>query len=112
MNNLFASLPPSGAPDEQFSQLLAQPGLRIERIVSNGQASPPDFWYQQAHGEWVVLLRGEALLRFADEAQAHLLKAGDYLDIAPQRRHRVDATSADGPTIWLAVHYGALAEGE
>ena len=45
MNNLFASLPPSGTPDEEFSELLAQPGLRIERIVSNGQASPPDFWY-------------------------------------------------------------------
>ena len=41
MNNLFASLPPSGTPDEEFSELLAQPGLRIERIVSNGQNSPP-----------------------------------------------------------------------
>ena len=112
MNNLFASLPPSGTPDEEFSELLAQPGLRIERIVSNGQASPPDFWYQQTQGEWVVLIQGEALLRFEDEAQARHLTTGDYLDIAPQRRHRVDATRLDGPTIWLAVHYGAIAEPE
>ncbi len=106
MDNLFAKLPSSSAPEEEFRQLLAQPGLRIERIVSTGQASPPGFWYDQPQGEWVLLIQGEAGLRFADEAQARHLKAGDYVDIAPHRRHRVDWTSHAPITVWLAVHYG------
>jgi len=106
MDNLLANLPPSSAPEEEFRQLLAQPGLRIERIVSTGQACPPGFWYDQPHGEWVLLIQGEAGLRFADEGQARHLKAGDYVDIAPHRRHRVDWTSHAPITVWLAVHYG------
>lgn len=104
MSNLFA-IPPTALAAEQFSELLARPGLRIERIVSTGQCSPPDFWYDQADGEWVALLQGEARLRFADEAAARHLRAGDCVDIAPHRRHRVDWTPADQVTIWLAVFY-------
>lgn len=103
--NLFAELPAAPAAAEQFAELLAHPGLRIERIVSTGQSSPPDFWYDQSEGEWVLLLQGEAKLRLADEAAARHLKAGDFLDIAPHRRHRVDWTPADRITIWLAVFY-------
>lgn len=105
MDNLFAKLPPPDSPTEQFWQLLARPGLTIERIVSTGQSSPPGFWYDQPEGEWVLLVQGEASLRFADEAQARRLKAGDYLHIAPHRRHRVDWTSPDQTSVWLAVHY-------
>lgn len=105
MDNLFANLPPPDSPTEQFSQLLVQPGLTIERIVSTGQSSPPGFWYNQPEGEWVLLVQGEAGLRFADETQARQLKAGDYLHIAPHRRHRVDWTSPDQTSVWLAVHY-------
>lgn len=104
-SNLYANLPRSTLQNEQFSDLLQRPGLRIERIVSTGQCSPPDFWYEQTEGEWVVLLQGEARLRFADEAEARHLHAGDWLDIAPQRRHRVDWTPADQVTVWLAVFY-------
>jgi len=105
MDNLFTDLPPLHAVDETFQQLLARSGLRIERIVSSGQASAPDFWYDQPQGEWVLLVQGEAGLRFADEAELRHLKAGDYVDIAPHRRHRVEWTSRDPVTIWLAVHY-------
>jgi cupin 2 domain-containing protein len=105
MDNLFANLPRSTLENEHFFELLKRPGLRIERIVSTGQSSPPDFWYDQPTGEWVLLLQGEARLRFADEAESRHLKAGDYLDIAAHRRHRVDWTSADETTVWLAVHY-------
>lgn len=104
-SNLYANLPRSTLQNEHFSDLLQRPGLRIERIVSTGQCSPPDFWYEQTEGEWVVLLQGEARLRFADEAEARHLHAGDWLDIAPQRRHRVDWTPADQVTVWLAVFY-------
>ena len=88
--NLFGQLPRSTAVNEQFSKLLQRPGLRIERIVSTGQNSPPDCWYDQPGGEWILLIQGEAKLRFADEAEARHLQAGDYLDIAAQRKHRVE----------------------
>ncbi len=107
MDSLFAGLLRSTAKNEQFSELLARPGLRIERIVSTGQCSPADFWYDQPDGEWVLLIRGAAHLRFADEAEARPLRPGDFVDIAPHRRHRVDWTDPDQPTIWLAVHYSA-----
>ncbi len=103
--NLFADLPDGPQAGERFDSLLTRPGLRIERIVSTGQASPPGFWYQQADAEWVVLLSGVARLRFEDEADVRQLVAGDWLYIAPQRRHRVDWTAAEIPTVWLAVHY-------
>ena len=45
MTNIFEQLPRSTAKNEQFYELLQHPGLKIERIVSTGQASPPDFWY-------------------------------------------------------------------
>ena len=102
---LFADLPALPLAAEEFRDLLRRPGLRIERIVSAGQCSPPDFWYDQAEGEWVLLLEGEARLRFADEIEARHLRPGDFIDIAPQRRHRVDWTPADRQTVWLAVFY-------
>ena len=105
--NLFADLPRSTLPAEQFSELLTRPGLRIERIVSTGQASPPDFWYDQAQAEWILLLQGRAALRFADEPVARPLAAGDFVEIAAHRRHRVDWTDPDQPTVWLAIHYAA-----
>ena len=105
INNLFAELPTAALQDEQFSTLLERSELRIERIVSTGQASPPDFWHDQPGGEWVLVVQGEAKLRFADEAEARHLKAGDFLEITPRRQHRVDWTPADQVTIWLAIHY-------
>lgn len=104
LNHLFDALPALSAP-EQFTELLARPGLRIERIVSSGQASPPGFWYDQPEGEWVLVVAGEARLRFADEDEPRQLKAGDFIDIAPHRRHRVEWTNPQQQTIWLAIHY-------
>ena len=79
-DNLFGDLSRSTAENgqncERFTELLAHPGVRIERIVSTGQCSPPGFWYDQAEGEWVALLSGEAGLRFADESDVRRLKAG------------------------------------
>ena len=40
------------AVDEEFTELLALNGVRIERIVSTGQTSSPEFWYDQAWSEW------------------------------------------------------------
>jgi cupin 2 domain-containing protein len=103
--NLLDTLPDARAA-EVIEALLSRDGVRIERIVSLGQASPPGFWYDEPHGEWVLLLRGAALLRFADEEAPRRLGPGDFVDIAAHRRHRVEWTAPDEPTVWLAVHYG------
>jgi cupin 2 domain-containing protein len=88
--NLLSSLPDARAA-EQTETLLTRPGMRVERIVSLGQTSPPGFWYDQPQGEWVLVLAGAAKLRFADEPEARLLRPGDWLDIAaPPSSHRLD----------------------
>ena len=102
--NLLRDLPNARAA-EITEALAATPGLRIERIVSLGQTSPPGFWYDQAEAEWVLLLAGAARLRFADEPEARLIGPGDCVEIAPHRRHRVDWTDPTQPTVWLAVFY-------
>jgi cupin 2 domain-containing protein len=102
-HNLFDL--PKRSHQEQLIDLLKRPSVRIERIVSTGQASPPGFWYDQAQGEWVAVLAGEARLRFEDEPAARTLRAGDFVDIAAHRRHRVEWTHPSEPTVWLAVHY-------
>lgn len=103
INNIISDIP-RGAAEEQVIELMAREGVRIERIVSNGQASPPGFWYEQPLAEWVVLLQGEAQLRFEDEPAPRVLKPGDFIEIAPRRRHRVEFTHPQLPTVWLAVH--------
>jgi cupin 2 domain-containing protein len=102
--NLLAELPGAGEA-EAVDILLTRPAVRIERIVSLGQVSPPGSWYDQDEGEWVLLLTGSARLRFAGESDARTLVPGDWLDIAPHRRHRVDWTDPEMPTVWLAVFY-------
>lgn len=101
--NLFAGLP-SRLPDESFTTLLDAPGVRVERIVSHGHASPDGSWYDQEQGEWVVVLKGAARLGFEDGTAVEL-GPGDSLDIPAHRRHRVEWTTPDGLTVWLAVHY-------
>jgi cupin 2 domain-containing protein len=105
--NLFAGTGDHGAAShaaaECFEDLFTAPGVRIERIVSTGQSTPPGEWLDQAWDEWVLLISGSAALRIEGEAQ-QLLAPGDYLAIPAGTRHRVERTAADRPTIWLAVH--------
>ena len=103
--NLLTGVDPS-APDEAFAALLTLPGVKIERIVSTGQSSPPGFWYDQGWAEWVLVVSGSAGVQFEDEPEPRRLGIGDYLYIAPNRRHRVTWTDPDLPTVWLAVHVG------
>ncbi len=104
--NLFADLPPRRA-DEDVTRLLSTPHLRIERIVSRGHASAADFWYDQPHAEWVIVLAGAASLVFEGDGTARRMQAGDYVHIPAHRRHRVEWTDPAQATVWLAVHYGA-----
>lgn len=102
--NLFDSLPKT-LPDELIENLVEQDGLRLERIVSTGQITPPGEWYDQDSDEWVVLLTGSARLRFDDSEEALNLQPGDYLLIPAHKRHRVDWTDPNEPTVWLALHF-------
>lgn len=92
---------PDQQGEEQFFPLLQRENLRLEQIVSRGQASPAGFWYDQPTPEWVALLNGSASLEFADGSLT--LAAGDALLIPAHCRHRVAACSADA--IWLALHF-------
>ena len=103
--NLFADLP-QHLPEEMVTTLLEAANVRIERIVSNGHSSAPGFWYDQDRHEWVMVLKGGARLRFEGEEQPVEMRPGDFVNIPAHRRHRVEWTTPDEPTIWLAVHYG------
>ena len=102
VSNLFADLP-ARLPEEFFTTLLDAGAVRIERIVSHGHASPDGFWYDQDRHEWVIVLKGAARLRFEDEMIE--LRPGDYVNIPAHRKHRVEWTTPDEPTVWLAVFY-------
>jgi cupin 2 domain-containing protein len=102
-NNLFTTIP-SPLPAELIEILLQSPGIRVERIVSQGHASPEGFWYDQDTDEWVLLVQGAARLRFADEIVE--MRVGDHVHIPAHKRHRVDWTDPEQQTIWVAVHYG------
>jgi cupin 2 domain-containing protein len=104
--NLLADLP-ARLPAEQVRTLLRAAGVRVERIVSHGHASPDGFWYDQDWPEWVVVLAGAARLRFEDEPRPVEMTAGSFVDIPAHRRHRVEWTDPARPTVWLAIHYRA-----
>lgn len=110
MSNLFAGLPPSTPhrlPEEIVETLVRGTHIRIERIVSTGQSSPEGFWYDQQEGEWVVLLTGEAGLWLEGDERATVMRPGDFINIPPHRKHRVEWTSHQTPTLWLAVFYSS-----
>lgn len=107
--NLFPAppSPPQARPEaETFHPLIQTPSLRLEHIVSRGQASPDGFWYDQPHDEWVLLARGTAVLDFGDDGTL-ALNAGDSLTIPARHKHRVAKVSHDA--VWLALHLSGRA---
>lgn len=101
--NIFADIP-ADLPAELIQPLLDAPNLRIERIISRGQASPAGFWYEQEMDEWVLLIAGAARLEFESERIVEMT-AGSYIHIPARQRHRVAWTAPSQTTIWLAVHF-------
>lgn len=104
MKNLFDDIP-KDLSDELFEPLLQTSSFCIERIVSRGHCSPAGFWYDQDDDEWIVLLKGKAIIRFENDNESVTLKSGDYIHIDRHRKHRVEWTDPAQETIWLAVHY-------
>ena len=105
--NLLRDLP-ADSGEEIFEALLTRPGIRLERIVSRGQATPAGYWYDQEQDEWILLLAGSARLRIEDNDDHRdlVLETGDSVLLPAHCRHRVEMTDPDGPTLWLAVHIG------
>ena len=103
MNNLLTSLP-NHIDHEQVEELLSQPNVKIERILSKGQTSPETGWYDQDKNEWVVVLQGAGDITFEDGNKVRL-QPGDYINIPAHRRHKVSWTDPDNVTVWLAVFY-------
>ena len=66
--NLFSMIPKK-LKEEQISELFATDDVRIERIVSRGQACGEDDWYDEEEAEWVLVLSGSARLQFEGEAE-------------------------------------------
>lgn len=100
--NIFDEIP-IDKNEEKFFEIFKNESIRVEKIVSNGQKSPKDFWYEQEENEYILLLEGFAILEFED-AEVEL-KKGDCLNIEAFKKHRVKFTSLDEPTIWFAVFY-------
>ena len=107
-SNLLANLPDASA-EEVFETLAEWPGIRLERIVSNGQITPEGEWYDQEQDEWVMVLAGAARLLIEDEGEI-ALGPGDTVFLPAHKRHRVTWTDTDQPTVWLALHVWAQAE--
>ena len=89
--------------EEQFFEIFKNETIKIEKIVSSGQKSPENFWYEQEQSEFILLLEGHAILEFEDKEIE--LKKGDCLNIKAFQKQRVKFTSLDEPTIWFAVFY-------
>jgi len=111
VGELFGDVPVDLA--EELVETLAEgAGCRIERIVSCGQASPVGFWYDQEWDEWVVVLRGAGRLVFDGGGEPVEMSVGDWIHIPAHEKHRVEWTSPDEATVWLAVHFGGGSRGE
>ena len=89
--------------EEKFFEIFKNETIKIEKIVSNGQISPENFWYEQEKSEFILLLEGFAIVEFEDFEME--LKKGDCLNIKAMQKHRVKFTSLNEPTIWFAVFY-------
>jgi len=103
LSNIFSQIP-SELKEEFFQELISKDGFKIERIISKGHVTQDGEWYDQKSDEWVVVLKGEAILEFENSDKVRL-KDGDYINIPAHKKHRVSWTKPDVETIWLAIHY-------
>jgi cupin 2 domain-containing protein len=58
----------------------------------------------QGQHEWVMVLKGAARLRF--EGGIVEMRPGDFINIPAHKKHRVEWTTPNKPTNWLAVFSG------
>jgi cupin 2 domain-containing protein len=101
--NIFKTNPEK--PNEEiFEIILNNKNLKLERIITNGQTTPPGEWYNQENDEWVVLIQGSALILFENE-KFIILNKGDHILIPKNCKHRVQWVDSNQECIWLALHF-------
>jgi cupin 2 domain-containing protein len=100
--NIFTDIP-AELPEELFECIVKRKNVQIERIVSKGHMTPTSQWYDQDWDEWVILLQGQATILYEKDMHSFTLTPGDYLLIPAHTRHRVEWTTPERHTIWLAV---------
>ncbi|MGD8306428.1 MAG: cupin domain-containing protein [Ignavibacteria bacterium] len=101
--NLFQDIP-ENIPEEIIETIIESDSIRIERIISKGQISPPNFWYDQDKNECVIVIKGKARLQFEAGSIIKLVE-GDFINIPAHQKHRVEWTDPKSETIWLAIFY-------
>ena len=103
LKNIFESIP-DNLDEEIFELLVQSENVKIERIISKGHTSPESGWYDQERNEWVIVLKGEAIISFENGIDINL-KTGSHINIPAHKKHKVSWTDPKTETIWLAVHY-------
>jgi cupin 2 domain-containing protein len=78
--------------------------VRIERIVSTSQTTPPGEWFDQDWDEWVLLISGAAEILLAEKTPRDCSNPATTSSF-----RRISGTGSRGPrperpTIWLAIH--------
>lgn len=101
--NIFKKIP-KDLKEEFFQELLSCDDLKVQKIVSKGHTSPKKGWYNQKDNEWVIVLKGKAVLSFKGSKDIKL-KKGDFVNIPAGLKHKVSWTKPNKKTIWLAIHY-------
>ncbi len=97
VKNVFANSQPPQV-GELSSTILRHKNVRIERIISSASFGPCD--YRQEQDEWVILLKGQAVMNIAGERIE--LYSGDHVFLPSGLSHSVLSTSEGA--VWLAVH--------
>lgn len=87
---------------EKLETLIENEKVKIEKIITSGQASKKGFWYDQEWDEFVVVLEGSAQITF--ETKQVTLEKGDFLYIKAHERHHVSWSDPNIVTLWLAVY--------
>lgn len=102
--NLFEGIDSLTLDKEFVEKIFQHQDNYVERIVSKTHATPDGVWLDQELNEWVILLKGEAKLKF-DESGDMKLSKGDYVFIPAHCKHRVEWTSDEPECIWLAFFF-------
>ncbi len=101
----FFSHTHSVTSEEIFETLVSTRNVKIERIISKGQGTPDNEWLTQNLSEWVILLKGSAILSFEESKKTIKMNPGDYILIPANTKHRVEWTDPDNQSFWLAIHF-------
>ncbi len=99
-NYSFLENIPKDSKEEVFETIVKNDNVKIERIVSYGQTSADNFWYDQKEDEFVLVLEGDATIEY-DNGSSFKLSRGDSLYIEAHQKHKVVYTS--NHTMCLAV---------